>query len=132
LELIDLAFMEFKLPQEYEKLMNKLGDLYDDASEEMLSAGAGVVANALRGTKFGKYVKIKKPKKNQYGWFAQVQFKGRVKSGTKAAIAATVYEFGRGGRAPQPARPQIRTAAKGAEGAAVKAMQDVLEAKLQT
>ncbi len=130
--MIDLATMDFKLPPEYEREMQKLGNLYDDASADMCDAAAKVVAAALRGTKFGKYLKIKKPKKNQWGWFSQVQYRGTTESGTKAAIAATVYEFGRGGKAPQPARPEVRAKVKGAEAEAVKAMQEVLEAKLKT
>lgn len=126
-----MATFDFKLPPEYERMMNKLENLYDEASEDMLNAGAQVVAGALKETKFGKYVKIKKPKKNKLGWFAQVQFRGKTSSGTKAAIAATVYEYGRGGRAPQPARPQIRRAIKSVEGEAVNAMQRALEAKLK-
>ena len=124
--------MEFKLPQEYERQMQMLGALYDEASADMLEAGARVVRDALRDTKFGKYLKIKKPKKNRYGWFIQVQYSGKTTSGTKAAIAATVYEFGRGGRAPQPARPEVRAKVKGVESEAVKAMQDALDARLKT
>jgi hypothetical protein len=126
-----MASFKFEMSPEWEKAMYKLDTLYDDVSADMLNAGTAVVAGRLKGTKFGKYVKVKKPKKNQYGWFSQVQFRGTVESGTKAAIAATVYEYGRGGRAPQPARPEIRPTVQASEGEAVKAMEEVLKEALK-
>lgn len=125
-----MATMQFKVPKEFDRMMDSLGNLYDDACEDVLNAGAAVVARALKGTKFGKYVKIKKPKKNKFGWFAQVQFRGKTKSGASAGLAATVHEYGRGGNNPQPARPEIRAKVRSVEDEAVDAMQNALEAKL--
>ena len=114
--------------------MGKLDNLYDDACEDMLKTGGEIVKNRLKAANstFSKYVKLKRPKKNQYGWFTYVSFEGKTSSGTRANTAAFVYEYGRGGRAPQPARPFVRNAVKSCEGEAIKAMQDVLEAKLKT
>ena len=122
------------MSKDWERMMGKLDNLYDDACEDMLNAGGEIVKNRLKAANstFSKYVKLKRPKKNQYGWFSQVQFKGTTSSGASAALAVTVYEYGRGGRAPQPARPFVRNAVKSCEGEVVKAMDDVLEAKLKT
>lgn len=114
-----------------DKKLNKLETLYDDASEGMLNAGAEVVANRLRKTKFGKYVRTKKPKKNKFGWFTQVIFKGKTESGASAALAASVYEFGRGGYHRQPARPEIRPAVRSVEKETVQAMEDALDKELK-
>lgn len=126
-----MAEFRFDVSQ-LEKKINRLGDRYDAVCEDMLSAGANVVAGRLQRTKFGKYVKINKPKKNQYGWFAQVVFKGKTSSGAAAALAASVHEFGRGGKNPQPARPEIRPASAAAEADAVKAMEEVLNKELKS
>ena len=122
-----MAQFRFNVSPEWERALLKLDKGYDDLCEKMLNAGNKVAAAALSGTKFGKYLKAKKPKHNQYGWFSQVQFKGKTKSGTKAAIAATVYEFGRGGHNPQPARPEIRAKIQAAESGVAKAMEQVAE-----
>ncbi len=90
--------------------MQKLGTLYDDTAEDMLKAGAAVLAARLKaaGAEFAKYIKVRKPKKNKYGWFAQIHFSGKTSSGAPAALAANVCEYGRGGDNPQPARPFVR------------------------
>ena len=126
-----MAGFKFEMSKEWEVAMSKLGTLYDDTAEDMLSAGAAITAGKLKSTKFGKYVKIKKPKKNKFGWFAQVQFRGKTSSGASAALAASVYEYGRQGKNPQPARPEIRPAVQSAEPEAVAAMERVLEEALK-
>lgn len=122
-----MAFVKFSVSPEWEKKLNSLTGMYDDVCKKMLDAGAKVMHQRLKQTKFGKYLRKRRPKKNKYGWFIQVQYKGNVKSGTPAAIAATVYEYGRGGRAPQPARPQIRPAIQNMEGEVVEAMDVALD-----
>jgi hypothetical protein len=109
----------------------KLDTLYDDTCEDMLNAGANVVAGKLKKTKFGKYVKIRKPTKNKFGWFAQVLFKGTTRTGAPAGLAAAVYEYGRQGNNPQPARPEIRSTVQSAERETVDTMERVLEEALK-
>lgn len=122
-----MAQFRFNVSPEWERALLKLDNGYDNLCEKMLVAGNKVAKAALAGTKFGKYLKAIKPKRNQYGWFSQVQFKGETSSGAPAAIAATVYEFGRSGYNPQPARPEIRAKIKAAESGVVKAMEQVAE-----
>jgi hypothetical protein len=88
----------------YEAMLSRLQGETDNIIKKMLSAGASVVLDALKqaSSTFSKYWKIKPPKKNQYGWFAQVQFKGKTSSGAPAALAANVSEYGRQGNNPQP------------------------------
>ena len=128
-----MAKFEFKMDAGWERSMQKLGTLYDDTAEDMLKAGAVVLAARLKsaGAEFAKYIKVKKPKKNKYGWFAQIHFSGNTSSGAPAALAANVYEFGRGGDNPQPARPFVRTAIESSEKEVVGAMQTVLEEALK-
>lgn len=122
-----MADFKIGLSKEFEYAMMKLDKLFDEVAPKMLQAGEQVVAAELRKTKFGKYVKVLKPEKNKYGdWFAQIQFKGTTSSGAPASLAATVYEFGRQGHNPQPARPEIRGTVANAKPDAQKAMENVL------
>lgn len=77
--------------------------------------------------KFSKYVKMKVARKNQFGWFAQVQFRGKTESGTSAALAVNVYEHGRGGKNAQRARPWLNAACVAAEPECVAEMQRVYD-----
>lgn len=129
-----MAQFRFEVSKDFERKLNQLDRLYDDACEDMLKTGGAILRDRLKAASstFAKYVKLKRPKKNQYGWFTYASFEGKTSSGTPANTAAFVYEYGRGGRAPQPARPFIRRTVKGCEGEVVKAMDDVLEARLKT
>lgn len=119
-----MAKIEMKGLDGYIAMINKLGNSYDSTMPRVIKAGRDVVAKALgRHPKFGKYAKPTAPKKNEYGWFAQVQFKGTTSSGARAGLAVAINEYGRGGKNPQPARPWVRAAIAGAESAAVKAME---------
>jgi hypothetical protein len=138
-----MAGFEFEWPRDWEDKLNRLDKLSDTVEKDMLNAGAKVVARALSTTKFGKYVVIKKARKNKYGWFAQVRFMGNVtpyapkkastpaKEGARAATAAFIYEYGRGGANPQPARPEIRSMVKSAEPETIAVMEKVLEEALK-
>mgnify|MGYP007000716592 CR=1 FL=1 len=122
----------------YLDAVSKLGDGYDRIMPRVIKAGQKIVSNALKSANkaFSKYIKNSSPKKNTYGWFAQVQFKGKTSSGESAAKAASVYEYGRKGGTytdrkghtrpfhAQPARPWIRATAQSVEGEVVAAMQE--------
>ena len=122
----------------YIEMVSKLGDMYDPIMMRVIKAGQMVVLGAMRAANamFANFLKGTTPKKNEYGWFAQVQFKGKTSSGESAAKAASVYEYGRragtytdkkGHKRPyhaQPARPWIRATIKNAEPKAVQAMQE--------
>lgn len=128
-----MASFKFEMSKDWEKAMLKLDTLYDDVSEEMLNAGGKIVAAKLKAANatFKKFVKLKKPKKNEYGWFTYVTFAGKTSDGHRANTAAFVYEYGRDGKNPQPERPFIRATVKAAEGETVKAMENVLEEALK-
>ena len=122
----------------YIEMVSKLGDMYDPIMMRVIKAGQMVVLGAMRAANatFSNFLRGTTPKKNEYGWFAQVQFKGETSSGESAAKAASVYEYGRvagtytdkkGHKRPyhaQPARPWIRATIKNAEPKAVQAMQE--------
>ena len=122
----------------YIEMVSKLGDMYDPIMMRVIKAGTKVALSALKSANstFAKYLKAKAPKKNEYGWFGQVQFKGNTSSGESAAKAATVNEYGRaagtytdkkGHKRPyhaQPARPWIRAAVKRSESKVTAAMQE--------
>jgi len=119
-----MATVEFKGMENYEQMLARLGDHADDVQKKMVDAGLRILYAKLRSANatFAKYMKMKAAHKNQYGWFAQVQFRGKTESGVPAALAANVYEHGRGGKNAQPARPWISAACAAAEGEAVKEM----------
>lgn len=122
----------------YIEMVSKLGNMYDPIMMRVIKAGRKVILDAMRAANatFANFLKGTTPKKNEYGWFAQVQFKGKTSSGESAAKAASVYEYGRragtytdkkGHKRPyhaQPARPWIRATIKNAEPKAVQAMQE--------
>lgn len=122
----------------YIKMLERLGNASDPIIIRTIKAGTKAALSALKSANstFAKYLKAKAPKKNEYGWFAQVQFKGKTSSGESAAKAASVYEYGRKGGTytdrkghtrpfhAQPARPWIRATAQSVEGEVVAAMQE--------
>ena len=126
-----MATFQFKMSPGFEQAMYRLGDLYDNVAPKMLKAGQAVLYEKLRPTKFGKYYKLKSPKKNRMGWFAQIQINGKTETGAPAALAATVYEYGRQGYHPQPARPEIRQVVNAAEAETVRAMEEVLKEEIR-
>jgi hypothetical protein len=128
-----MASFRFEVSPEWDKALMKLDTLYDDTCEEMLNTGGSILAEKLKraGSQFAEYIKLKKAKRNQYGWFAQIQFRGKTSSGEPAALAASVYEYGRQGYHPQQAKPFVRPTAQAAEKEVVDAMQNVLEEALK-
>ncbi|MEA4869900.1 MAG: hypothetical protein VB062_04600 [Christensenella sp.] len=131
-----MAKVNFDGIDDYVQMLAKFGDKQDEALRKMVNSGARVVYQKVKSanTVFSKYVKLKLGKKNQYGWFAQVQFKGKTSSGAAAGRALTVYEHGRAagtknGRSypAQPARPWIDAACASVEPEAVKAMEEVYD-----
>lgn len=128
-----MATIEFKGVNSYEDMLARLGDHSDEIQEKMVNAGLRVLFSKLKAAnaKFSRYLRVKKAKKNQYGWFAQVQFKGKTKAGVPAALAANVYEHGRGGRNSQPARPWIGAASSAARDEAVYEMNRVYDEEVE-
>lgn len=121
-----MATVNFDGMDGYLQMLAKLGDKQDEVFRKMVNAGARVAHGKLKAANatFAKHVKLKLGKKNQYGWFAQVQFRGKTESGAPAALAANVYEHGKAG---QPARPFIKAASAAAESEAIEAMQKVYD-----
>lgn len=138
-----MATFKFEGAEDYDKAIVKLGDLYGPTCERMLNRAVKIMKDALKraNSVFAKYVRGKKAKHNKYGWFAQVHFGGHFinrgdATGTSAARAAVIYEYGRaagsyvdskGHTRPvhaQPARPWIRATAQSVEGEVVAAMQE--------
>jgi hypothetical protein len=113
---------------EYEKMLTKLGDNTDSVCKKMVNAGLKILHAKIKSANatFSKYAKTKAARKNQWGWFAQVQFKGKTESGTPAALALNVYEHG-GGKQMQPARPWLKGACAAVEAECVAEMQRVYD-----
>lgn len=128
-----MATVKFEGFDEYEKMLSKLGDSMDSVVKEMVSAGLRILYARIKSAnaKFSKYVKMKAARKNQYGWFAQVQFKGKTESGTPAALAVNVYEHGRSGKNAQPARPWLNAACAAAEPECVAEMQKIYDEEVE-
>lgn len=124
-----MANIEFGGVDNYLQMLARLGDKHDEVMKKVVDSGARVLYQKIKGAnaKFAKYVKFKGGKKNQYGWFAQVQFKGKTESGASAGLALGVYEYGRGGYKPQPARPWLKATIAAAEQETLEAMSDTYD-----
>ena len=124
-----MATVEFKGFDEYEQMLAKLGHDMDRVQKEMVNAGLRILYAKIKGANatFARYVKMKSARKNQYGWFAQVQFRGKTEEGTPAALAVNVYEHGRSGKHSQPARPWLNAACAAAEPECVAEMQRIYD-----
>lgn len=124
-----MATVKFEGFDAYEQMLGKLGDSTDRVLKEMVSAGLRILYAKIKcaNATFAKYVKMKAARKNQYGWFAQVQFRGKTESGTPAALAANVYEHGRSGKHAQPARPWLNAACAAVEPECVAEMQRIYD-----
>lgn len=128
-----MATVKFEGFDEYEKMLSKLGDSTDNVLKSMVNAGLKILYAKIKSANatFAKYVKMKAARKNQYGWFAQVQFKGKTESGTPAALAVNVYEHGRSGKNAQPARPWLNAACAAAEPECVAEMQKIYDEEVE-
>lgn len=124
-----MATVKFEGFDEYEKMLAKLGDSTDSVIKTMVTAGLRILYAKIKSAnaKFAKYVKMKAARKNQWGWFAQVQFRGKTEAGTPAALAVNVYEHGRSGKSAQPARPWLNAACEQAEPECVAEMQRIYD-----
>jgi len=124
-----MATVKFEGFDEYEQMLTKLGDSTDRVLKEMVSAGLRILYAKIKNANatFTKYAKMKAARKNQYGWFAQVQFRGKTESGTPAALAVNVYEHGRSGKNAQPARPWLNSACAAVEPECVAEMQKIYD-----
>lgn len=121
-----MATVRFDGIDDYVNMLAKLGNSSDETFKKMVKAGLRVVYVKIKSANitFSRYAKMKAAKKNEYGWFAQVQFRGKTSSGVPAALALNVYEHGKQG---QQARPWLDAACASAESEAVSAMQDVYD-----
>ena len=82
--------------ENYDKALQKLGYSADDTFKEMVRAGTKTMASYIRAAlpNFRKHIRVSSPRKNQWGWFGQVKFKGRTRTGLSAAQAAYLYNYG--------------------------------------
>ncbi|MEA4914568.1 MAG: hypothetical protein VB061_08355 [Christensenella sp.] len=128
-----MATVKFEGFDAYEKMLAKLGDSTDSVLKQMVSAGLRILYAKIKSANatFARYVKMKAARKNQYGWFAQVQFKGKTESGAPAALAVNVYEHGRSGNNAQPARPWLDAACAAAEPECIAEMQRIYDEEAQ-
>ena len=128
-----MATVKFEGFDEYEQMLAKLGNNTDSVMKSMVSAGLRILYTRIKSAnaKFSKYVKMKAARKNQWGWFAQVQFKGKTESGTPAALAVNVYEHGRGGKNAQRARPWLNAACSATEPECVAEMQRIYDEEVE-
>ena len=124
-----MATVKFEGFDAYEKMLAKLGDSTDSVLKSMVSAGLRILYTKIKSANstFARYVKMKAARKSAYGWFAQVQFRGKTESGTPAALAVNVYEHGRSGKNAQRARPWLNAACAAAEPECVAEMQRIYD-----
>jgi len=124
-----MATVKFEGFDEYEQMLAKLGDSTDSVLKSMVRAGLRILYAKIKSANatFSKYVKMKAARKNQYGWFAQVQFKGKTEAGAPAALAVNVYEHGRSGKNAQAARPWLNAACAAVEPECVAEMQKIYD-----
>jgi len=124
-----MATVKFEGFDAYEQMLAKLGDSKDSVLKQMVSAGLRILYARIKSANgtFTRYVKMKAARKNAYGWFAQVQFRGKTESGTPAALALNVYEHGRSGNNAQPARPWLNAACAAAEPDCIAEMQRIYD-----
>jgi hypothetical protein len=124
-----MATVKFEGFDSYEKMLARLGDSTDSVLKQMVSAGLRILYTKIRSANstFARYVKMKAARKNVYGWFAQVQFRGKTESGAPAALALNVYEHGRSGNNAQPARPWLNAVCAAAEPECVAEMQKIYD-----
>ena len=124
-----MATVKFEGFDEYEQMLAQLGDSTDSVLKSMVSAGLRILYAKIKSANatFARYVKMKAARKNQYGWFAQVQFKGKTESGTHAALAVNVYEHGRSSKNSQPPRPWLNVACAAVEPECVAEMQRIYD-----
>lgn len=114
--------------KDYDKALQKLEYEADDTFKEMIRAGLKTMASAVRGAlpNFRKHIRRSTPKKNEWGWFGQVQFKGKTRTGFSAAQAAFYYNYGRktrnGGQPVQGTQALDK---------AVESVQDVVEGQMR-
>ena len=128
-----MATVKFEGFDAYEQMLAKLGDSTDSVLKSMVSAGLRILYAKIKSANasFARYVKMKAARKNPYGWFAQVQFRGKTESGTPAALAVSVYEHGRSGNNAQPARPWLDAACAAAEPECLAEMQRIYDEEAQ-
>ena len=124
-----MATVKFEGFDAYEQMLAKLGNDTDRVLKEMVSASLRILYAKIKGANatFARYAKMKAARKNQYGWFAQAQFRGKTEEGTPAALAVNVYEHGRGGKNAQPARPWLDAACSAVESECVAEMQRIYD-----
>lgn len=124
-----MATVKFEGFDAYEKMLAMLGDSTDSVLKQMVSAGLRILYMKIKtaSATFARHAKMKAARKNAYGWFAQVQFRGKTESGTPAVLALNVYEHGRSGNNAQPARPWLNAACAAAEPECVAEMQRIYD-----
>ncbi len=128
-----MATVKFEGFDTYEQMLARLGNDADRVQKEMVGAGLRILYAKIKGANatFARFVKMKAARKNQYGWFAQVQFRGKTDEGTPAALAVNVYEHGRSGTNAQPARPWLNAACASAEPECVAEMQKIYDEEVE-
>jgi Cu/Zn superoxide dismutase len=131
-----MASVKFEGFDEYEKMLAKLGDSTDGVLKEVVAAGLRILRAKVKSANatFARYVKTKAARKNQYGWFAQVQFRGKTSEALSGSHAVFIYEHGRaageknGHKYPaQPARPWLNAACAAVEPECIAEMQRVYD-----
>ena len=130
--------MKFEQKQfdSYIAALGKMGDAYDTACESALDKAAALVCERLKAANasYAKFWKVKRAKHNQYGWFAQVQARGKAKrTGERAGFVIAMNEYGasKNRKGEQPARPFVRKTIKESGAEVAKIVEDEFNEELK-
>lgn len=131
-----MATVKFEGFDEYDQMLAKLGDSTDSVLKTTINGGLRILLAKIKSAnpKFAKYAKMRSARKNQYGLFAQVQFRGKTSEMLSGNHAVFMYEYGRvageknGHKYPaQPPRPWLNAACAAVEPECVAEMQRIYD-----
>ena len=128
-----MAKMEWKGDVEMQAALYNAEMKLPSIVQEMLKSASQFLLFELQNANdtFRRFWKANPAKKNQWGWFVKIGLKGKTASGTPAALAANVSEYGRQGYHPQPARPFIKKTLQDAEEDVENIMQSTFDQKMK-
>ena len=127
--------LKFDIPDDLTKKLQRMETNNGEIIKKMLNSGIKVLYRRVKTNaplRFRKHIKVKNAKKNHYGWFAQVQFRGDTRTGFPSSAAANIYENGRKrGDKKMAARPFIETASRAAQNECESLMRQIYETEIK-
>ena len=129
-----MAKLTFEIPQDLQRKLERMETNNDEIIKKMLNSGIKFLYRRIKSAaplNFRKHIKLKNAKRNEYGWFAQVQFRGDTRTGYSSAAAANMYEHGRKKYREMPARPFIGEATKSAQKECENIMREIYEQEIE-